>query len=84
MGWSYRKSASFGPFKINVSRSGVGYSIGGKGFRTGVNARGRRYTSVSVPGTGLRYTESGGKGATGCLLAVVAVVGAIGACLLAA
>ncbi|MGH7135217.1 MAG: DUF4236 domain-containing protein [Pirellulales bacterium] len=84
MGWSYRKSASFGPFRINVSRSGVGYSIGGKGFRTGVNARGRRYTSVSVPGTGLRYSKSGGKGATGCLLAVVAVVSAIGACLLVA
>ena len=79
MGWSYRRSAGFGPFRINVSKSGVGYSIGGKGFRTGVNARGRRYTSISVPGTGLRYTKSGGKGASGCLLAVVAVVVAIGA-----
>jgi hypothetical protein len=84
MGWSYRKSASFGPFKINVSRSSVGYSIGGKGFRTGVNARGRRYTSISVPGTGLRYTKSGGKGATGCVVALAAFVGAIGACLVVA
>lgn len=73
MGWSYRKSASFGPFRINVSKSGIGYSIGGKGFRTGVNARGRRYTSISVPGAGLRYTQSG-KGATGCAVAVLAVV----------
>ena len=74
MGWSYRKSASIGPFRINVSKSGIGYSIGGKGFRTGVNARGRRYTSLSVPGTGLRYTKSGGKGASGCLVVLVAVV----------
>lgn len=84
MGWSYRKSASFGPFRINVSRSGVGYSIGGKGFRTGVNARGRRYTSVSVPGTGLRYTKSGGKGATGCVVAVVGLAGWVAACFVAA
>ena len=75
MGWSYRKTASIGPFRINVSKSGIGYSIGGKGFRTGVNARGRRYTSISVPGTGLRYTKSGGRGTTGCLVVLVAVVG---------
>ncbi|HVA49312.1 MAG TPA: DUF4236 domain-containing protein [Pirellulales bacterium] len=83
MGWSYRKSASIGPFRINVSKSGVGYSFGGKGFRTGVNARGRRYTSMSVPGTGLRYTKSGGKGTTGCLLVLVAVGCAL-ACLVVA
>lgn len=84
MGWSYRKSASFGPFRINVSKSGIGYSIGGKGFRTGVNARGRRYTSINVPGTGLRYSKSGGKGATGCALAAGALVGGLAACLVVA
>lgn len=62
-------------FRISVSKSRVGYSIGGKGFRTGVNARGRRSTSISVRGTGLRYSKSGGKGATGCLVVLVAVVG---------
>ncbi|HEX7376241.1 MAG TPA: DUF4236 domain-containing protein [Pirellulales bacterium] len=80
MGWSYRKSANFGPFRINISKSGIGYSIGGKGFRTGVNARGRRYTSLSVPGTGLRYNTSGNKGATGCVLALVALVAATSVC----
>ena len=35
MGFTYRKSVSIGPFRVNVGRSGVGYSVGGKGFRTG-------------------------------------------------
>lgn len=84
MGWSYRKSVSIGPFRVNLSKSGVGYSLGGKGFRTGVNVRGRRYTSISVPGTGLRYSKSGGKAATGCLLVLAAVVGGMLACLVVA
>ena len=58
MGWSYRKSVNLGPFRINLSKSGIGYSVGGRGFRTGVNSRGRRYNSFSIPGTGLRYSSS--------------------------
>lgn len=69
MGWCYRKSLNFGPFRVNLSKSGIGYSVGGLGFRTGVRAGGRRYSSFSIPGTGLRYmtTRSGGR-STGCLL----------------
>ncbi len=75
MGWSYRKSVNVGPFRINVSKSGIGYSVGGRGFRCGVSSRGRRYTSVGIPGTGLRYYSSRGtKGSTGCLLVVLAIV----------
>ncbi len=59
MGWSFRKSINLGPFRINMGSSGVGYSIGGKGFRTGVNSQGRSYSSVSIPGTGIRYTTNG-------------------------
>lgn len=33
MGFRYRKSKNFGPFRINLSKSGVGWSVGGKGFR---------------------------------------------------
>lgn len=67
MGWSWSKSKSFGPFRVNMSKSGVGFSVGGKGFRTGVNASGRKYSTVSVPGTGLRYSTGGGaaKGGSG-------------------
>jgi len=34
-------------------------SVGGKGFRTGVNSRGQGYSTVSLPGTGLSYTSYG-------------------------
>ena len=75
MGWTYRKSIKAGPFRINLSRTGIGYSIGGKGFRAGVDSRGRTYSSVSIPGTGLRNVSHGGKlQGAGCatMLALVA------------
>jgi Protein of unknown function (DUF4236) len=61
MGWSYRKSVSLGPFRVNLSKSGIGYSVGAKDFRVGVNAKGRRYESVTVPGTGLTYRSGSSK-----------------------
>ncbi|MSU32178.1 MAG: DUF4236 domain-containing protein [Pedosphaera sp.] len=72
MGFTYRKSLNVGPFRVNLSKSGVGYSVGGRGFRTGTTARGRRYTSFSIPGTGVGYRTSAGGG--GC---VVVILGAI-------
>ena len=33
MGFRFRKSFQAGPVRINLSKSGVGYSVGGKGFR---------------------------------------------------
>ena len=53
MGWGFWRSINFGPLRINASKSGLGYSIGGRGFRVGRDARGRKYTSLSVPGTGI-------------------------------
>ena len=41
MGWSFRKSYKAGPIRINISKSGIGYSIGTKGFRIGNGPRGR-------------------------------------------
>ena len=70
MGFSYRKSVNLGPFRVNLSQSGFGYSVGGRGFRTGVSARGRRYTSFGLPGIGLSYRKSGG---CGCLILIAAV-----------
>jgi len=40
MGWSFRKSRNFGPFRINLSRRGVGWSIGRGGLRLGSGAPG--------------------------------------------
>lgn len=84
MGWTFRRSLSFGPVRLNLGKSGVGYSVGGRGFRSGVRANGRTYTRTSVPGTGLSYTQEHGRGvkrlaaSTGC--GVVLTVPAAVAC----
>lgn len=77
MGWSYRKSLNLGPFRINLSKSGIGYSVGGAGFRTGVSSSGRKYRSVSVPGTGLRYYSSKKSSSSGCLVALALAVAGV-------
>ena len=53
MGWNFRRSANLGPFRINLSKSGIGYSVGGRGFRVGKDAKGRKYRSISLPNTGI-------------------------------
>lgn len=60
MPWSFRRSINLGPFRLTFSKSGISYSFGMGGFRTGVNAKGRRYSSVNVPGTGVRYSTTHG------------------------
>jgi len=57
MGWSFRRSVNLGPLRVNLSRKGVGYSVGAKGFRAGRDAQGRDYTQTSIPGTGI-YNRS--------------------------
>jgi hypothetical protein len=75
MGFYYRKSIRLGPFRVNVSKSGVGYSVGGPGARTGVSSRGKRYTTFNLPGTGIGYrTSSGSSTGNGCLLIAIALL----------
>lgn len=58
MGLRYRKSINLGGgFRINLSRSGVGYSWGTKGYRVTKTANGNIRRTTSIPGTGLSYTE---------------------------
>jgi hypothetical protein len=78
MGWSYRKSVNLGPFRVNLSKSGVGYSVGGKDFRVGVNPRGRRYETLTIPGTGLHYRSSGKtRGQSSGCMGVVLMMGLV-------
>jgi len=43
---------------LNLSLSGVGVSVGGRGgTHIGVTARGQRYTSTGLPGSGLSWCE---------------------------
>lgn len=61
MGLNFRKSINLGPFRINFSKSGIGYSVGGKGFRVTKTATGKTRTTASIPGTGISYTKETGK-----------------------
>ena len=62
MGLRFRKSVNFGPFRVNLSKSGIGYSVGGKGARITKKAKGGFRATASVPGTGVSYTtDFGGK-----------------------
>lgn len=64
----FRPSVRVGPFRVSLGRRGIGYSVGGRGFRTGVGSGGRRYTTFSLPGTGVSVRKGGG-----CLLAALAI-----------
>ena len=61
MGLRFRKSVKAGPVRINFSKSGVGYSVGGKGFRVTKRADGKTQTTASIPGTGVSYVKTSGK-----------------------
>ena len=67
MGFRFRKSIYVGGgFRVNLSKSGVGYSWGTKGYRVTKNAGGGGRTTASIPGTGISYTKDfGGKGKSG-------------------
>ena len=63
MGFRFRKSINLGGgFKVNLSKSGVGYSWGTKGMRFTKTATGKNRTTLSIPGSGISHvTESGGR-----------------------
>ncbi|QNU65895.1 DUF4236 domain-containing protein [Ruminiclostridium herbifermentans] len=63
MGFRYRKSINLGGgFRVNLSKSGVGYSWGTKGYRVTKKAGGGTRKTYSIPGTGLSWTSDSGKG----------------------
>ena len=61
MGFRLRKSINLGGARINLSKSGVGYSVGAKGMRITKCANGRTRKTVSIPGTGISYVSESGK-----------------------
>lgn len=63
MGLRFHKSISICKgVKVNLSKSGVGLSLGTKGAHYSVNTSGRRQATFGIPGTGISYvkTFSGG------------------------
>lgn len=61
MGWSYRKRFKFGPIRVNLSGSGIGTSWGVRGFRVTHSSTGRRYVTLTLPGTGLSWRKTLGR-----------------------
>lgn len=58
MGYRFRKSINLGGgFRINLSKSGIGYSCGIPGMRYSKLANGRERYTYSIPGTGLSYVD---------------------------
>jgi hypothetical protein len=47
-----------GPFRLNLSKRGVSYSVGGRGAWA-TFARGRTRTTVGLPGRGIYWTSYG-------------------------
>ena len=46
MGFYIRKSFKIGPLRLNLSKSGLGASVGTKGARLGLSSKGKLYTHL--------------------------------------
>ncbi|NLW17160.1 MAG: DUF4236 domain-containing protein [Firmicutes bacterium] len=58
MGFRFRKSINLGKgLRINLSKSGVGFSWGMPGFRITKTAKGTTRKTFSLPRTGLSYVK---------------------------
>lgn len=59
MGFSFRKSIKVGKFgRINLSKSGIGGSIGTKGVRITKSVSGKTSVRATIPKTGISYTKT--------------------------
>jgi hypothetical protein len=60
MPFRFRKSIKIAKgLKINLSKSGISTTIGGRGASVNISKRGTR-TTVGLPGTGLSYSSTSG------------------------
>jgi hypothetical protein len=56
MGLYFRKSLKLGPLPLNLSKSGLGASVGVKGARVGVDVKGNGYVAGGRGGVYFRET----------------------------
>lgn len=66
MGFRFRKSQKVGPFRINMSQKGIGWSVGIKGLRYTQKADGGSRVTASIPGTGISYVTDSKKPTRKC------------------
>lgn len=52
-----RRIRVFPGLRVNLSRGGLGVSVGGRGAHVGITARGQTYTSIGLPGSGISWRE---------------------------
>jgi len=56
MGFRFQRRIRIAPgVRVNLSKSGVGASVGRTGLRLGMDAKRKKYFSVGLPGSGLSY-----------------------------
>ena len=59
MGFRFRKSYRIFPgVRINLSKTGIGASLGFKGFRLTKRADGKIQKTFTLPGTGISYVDT--------------------------
>jgi hypothetical protein len=71
MGFYIRKSFKIGPLRLNLSKSGLGASVGTKGARLGLSARGKLYRHLGRWGL---YHRNRPYGTTGLTYRIIAWV----------
>jgi len=82
MGFRFQRRIRVVPgVRLNLSKSGIGASMGRTGLRLGMDAKRRKYLSLGLPGTGLSYRTYFGRPVTPEILkkgsyAVVVIVAA--------
>jgi hypothetical protein len=65
MGLRFQRRIRIAPgVRLNLSKSGVGVSVGRTGLRLGMDAKRKKYFSVGLPGSGLSYRTFFGRPVT--------------------
>jgi tetratricopeptide (TPR) repeat protein len=63
LGVRFRRSIQVAPgLKLNLTKTGVGATVGGRYARYSVHSSGRHTRGASLPGTGLYYQSTSGRG----------------------
>lgn len=76
MGFRFRKVISVIPgVKVNLSKSGVSTSLGGRGATVNVGTSGRKMVTLGIPGTGMSYQMPLGASTVALLIVAVLIVG---------
>lgn len=58
MAFNFRKSIKVGPARINLSKSGIGYSVGVKGFRFSKSPKRKARSSTKNRNTGFSFAKT--------------------------